>query len=514
MTTETIAAAMLDRFRGLETAYGFFELQNKKAGPKKDGKGHTRRGEVTAALWSHHLNGKAMLGIVPINQEATCHWGAIDIDDYSVDLNELEAKIHKYVLPLTVIRSKSGGAHLQLYLKDEAPAVQVRQTLGDWAVALGHPGVEIFPKQDELAGPDDVGNWLNMPYFGATDDGTEVKSYALYKGEALSVTEFLELANARAIPAAALEDIKPVGGPIGDGPPCLQTMALHGIPEGGRNEALFALGVYAKLKHGDKWEEHFNDLNQNHLEPPLPFQEVADIAKSLKRKDYNYTCKKQPLASYCNREICRTRPYGIGASTGAEDPGVMIDGLTQLQGETPIWFVTVNGIRMQITTDELLQQGRFARKCVEKLRFFPNQMKPVRWQKLVNGLLKQAEVVDMPTDSGSSGQFWLLLEQFCTGFQTGRIWEDLLRGIPYTDRETDPVKPTTYFRSIDLMKFLQQQQFRDLKQNEIWAILRDAGAIHKQKNIKGRCVQMWGIPAFDDQTEGFEVPKPDAGGFA
>jgi len=512
MTPAEIAEALLQRFRGLDTAYGFFELQDRKKGTKKDGKGHTRRGDVTASLWEQHLTGRAMLGIVPITADATCHWGAIDIDDYTVDLDLLERKIHEYVLPLTVVRSKSGGAHLQLYLTDEAPARKVRQTLGDWAVALGHPGVEIFPKQDELAGPEDVGNWLNMPYFGACKDGHEVQSFALYKGEALSVDEFLELAKARAVPAAALDDIKPVGGPVGDGPPCLQTMALHGIPEGGRNESLFALGVYAKLKHGDHWEQHLNDLNQDHLDPPLPFQEVADIAKSLKRKDYNFPCKKQPLAGFCNREICRARPYGIGASTGPEDPGVMIDGLTQLQGETPIWFVTVNGVRMQITTDELLNQGRFARKCVEKLRFFPNQMKPVRWQKLINGLLKNAEVVDMPADSGAGGQFWLLLEQFCTGFQVGRQWEDLLRGLPYTD--TEAAEPVTYFRSTDLMKFLQQQQFRDLKQNEIWALLREAGAKHKQKQIKGRCVQMWGVPAFDVQTEEFTVPKPDTGEFS
>lgn len=512
MQKNEIAEALLQRFQGLETAYGLFHPQDRKKGVKKDGKGQTTRGTVTPMLWENHITGRAMLGIVPINEDAYCHWGAIDIDDYNVDLLELEKKIHQYVLPLTVIRSKSGGAHLQLYLKDEAPARKVRQTLGDWAVALGHPGVEIFPKQDELAGPEDVGNWLNMPYFGALGN-EKIQSYAIYKGEPLDVIDFLELAEARAIPGAALEDIKPVGGPISDGPPCLQTMALHGIPEGGRNEALFALGVYAKLKYGDNWENELNDINQQYLDPPLPFQEVGDIAKSLRRKEYNYTCKKQPLAGYCNREICRSRPFGIGASSGPEDPGVMIDGLTQLQGEVPVWFVTVNGIRMQITTDELLNQGRFARKCVEKLRFFPNQMKPVRWQKLINSLLKNAEVVDMPTDSGAGGQFWLLLEQFCTGYQVGRQWEDMLRGMPYTDTE-DPDGPLTFFRSTDLMKFLHQQQFRELRQNEMWAILRENGAKHRQKNIKGKCVQMWGIPAFDNQEEEFNVPEPDTGDFS
>jgi hypothetical protein len=34
---------------------------------------------------------------------------------------------------------------------------------------LGLPtNVEVFPKQDKLDSPDDVGNWINLPYYGGS----------------------------------------------------------------------------------------------------------------------------------------------------------------------------------------------------------------------------------------------------------------------------------------------------------------------------------------------------------
>ena len=44
----------------------------------------------------------------------------------------------------------------------------MREYLVEMAVALGHSGCEIFPKQDIiLAERGDVGNFINLPYFNA-----------------------------------------------------------------------------------------------------------------------------------------------------------------------------------------------------------------------------------------------------------------------------------------------------------------------------------------------------------
>ena len=66
-----------------------------------------------------------------------------------------------------------------------------------------------------------------------------------------------------------------------DGPPCLQSLAVTKIPQGQRNEGLFALGVYARLKFGENWESEVTEYNRLYVEPPLPFKEVGQVIKSL-----------------------------------------------------------------------------------------------------------------------------------------------------------------------------------------------------------------------------------------
>ena len=51
-----------------------------------------------------------------------------------------------------------------------------------------------------------------------------------------------------------------------------------------------------------------------YLSPPLPLPEVNIVAKQLDRKDYAYKCSDAPINAHCNKELCRTRKFGIGAA--------------------------------------------------------------------------------------------------------------------------------------------------------------------------------------------------------
>ncbi len=126
-------------FAGLPRAYGIYVIgdEDAKPGKKRKGKADTLQHDVTEELWERHLRGEIQLGIVPIRDDATCVFGAIDIDVYPLDHAALLAKIRKLKLPLTMIRSKSGGAHLMVFLATPMPAVEVRERLSDWAAALG-----------------------------------------------------------------------------------------------------------------------------------------------------------------------------------------------------------------------------------------------------------------------------------------------------------------------------------------------------------------------------------------
>ena len=105
------------------------------------------------------------LGIIPITENNDCRWGCIDIDEYNFDHASLIKSIRNHKLPLIVCRSKSGGAHVFLFTKENIPASLMQSKLKQMSIILGYEGSEIFPKQTEiLVERGDTGNFLNLPY--------------------------------------------------------------------------------------------------------------------------------------------------------------------------------------------------------------------------------------------------------------------------------------------------------------------------------------------------------------
>lgn len=218
----------------------------------------TLRKPATVEHWRKHLAGERPLGVVPIREDGTCLWGCIDVDVYDDD--------HRRTIntsPLLVpCRSKSGGLHLFLFLKEPAPAAAVQVVLREAAEAAGLSGCEIFPKQARLE-RGDVGNWMVMPYFGGTFGGKVQPQVGLTAdGRELSVEEFAALAEARRVAPEKLGTLAAGGGDYCDGPPCLEKLVLRGVPQGGRNKVLFNVGVYARKKHGDRWPDELEEANR------------------------------------------------------------------------------------------------------------------------------------------------------------------------------------------------------------------------------------------------------------
>ena len=167
-----------DIFKGLESAHG---VTKKTDEIRHDGKNEVRsktiREPVTDELWEKHLKGEEPgLGIIPINEQNKCKWGAIDIDTYPFDHLKLIKKIRENKFPLIVFRSKSGGAHVYCFVKQFVAASLMRNKLQLMASALGYAKAEIFPKQSKImAERGDVGSFLNMPYHG----GDRTVKYAI-----------------------------------------------------------------------------------------------------------------------------------------------------------------------------------------------------------------------------------------------------------------------------------------------------------------------------------------------
>lgn len=515
---EGLAKRFFELFRGSDRAHGTYIMGEKDPQRGKvGGQARTLRDGVTVVAWEAHLAGRMALGVVPIREDATCVFGAVDVDVYTLDLNALEAQVREMGLPLVLCRTKSGGAHLYLFLTEPLEAGTVRHRLMEWAVALGYAHSEVFPKQARLAGPDDLGSWINMPYF----DGVPGPStrYAIRDGRVLSAEEFLGIAEGLRLDARALAgvDVK-VDVRFKDGPPCLQHLANRGFPQGVRNSGLSNLGRFAKKAFGDAWEEKVWEWNKEFMKPPLPDGEVKSIIASLKKKAYAYSCKDEPLVGCCNRSICVQRPHGIHAF--GSDPGVVYDGLTKILTDPPIWIVSVNGQRMVLPdTQTLVDQSRFVTQCVEALNIMPRRVKREDWDNIIRGLLEKPSIVDAPKDASPAGQFLYLFESFLsdrlpTGPDAARAKEieRLLHGCPWIN------EGVLWFRSTDVLMYAERHKLK-VSAKEAWSILspdppHGLGAKQGQHKIKGKNVRAWGVllKELSLQEESFTVPKANGNG--
>lgn len=493
-----IAERFARRFHGLTRAHGVYTIdKRKKKGNKIGGRARTLKEPVTLEKWQAHLDGDCGLGIVPITDDNTSLFGAIDIDIYDgLNLEALERNVRKGDFPLVTCRTKSGGAHLYLFLTEWAPSGMIKDALMEWAIALGYPGSEVFPKQSELRGEDDVGNWINMPYFG----GDETTRYAIYDGESLTLKEFIAHVDDHAVPMERITSFEiKQDKRLSDGPPCLQHLSQAGFPEGTRNKALFNLGVLCREKYGDDWKKHLDEFNRAYLTPPLSSAEVKTISGSLSKKKYFYTCKEAPIVNACNRVACVKRKYGIGGSS--HDLGVVLDCLIKVLTDPPTWVINVDGKRVSLpTTPDLMDQGRFIQRSMDALNVLPQRVSRVVWDDMIRSLLDKVEEIEAPDDAGTLGQFLFLVEQFCSERVPARDPEELVMGKPFTEKDG-----ITYFRSTDMLSYLDKHKLRVTAQ-EAWTMLRGQHAKPKRYKIKGKTVRCWGLPEPEHQTESFDVP--------
>lgn len=493
-----------DTFSGLPRAHGRYDVTGSTPDQKGKilGKALTYQEPVTLDLWRRHLSGVIGLGIIPIDDDGLTSFGAIDVDVYPLDLAKLLDDVAGYGLPLIVCRTKSGGAHLYVFCKPKAPASIVRAKLAEWAVLLGYPGVEIFPKQSRLASEADTGNWINIPY----QSGDRTLRYALKPdASAASPEEFLELAAQAAITPALLNAFQtPTRGDglddlLLEAPPCLETRARIGFGDW-QNNGMFNIAVYLKKRYKEDWLKHFANYNSALMQPPLSPRDLTSITKSLSKKHYSYQCRQEPICSVCNRGVCLTRKYGVNGS--ADDPQVTFGDMDMLDTDPPTWMWDVNGLRLELATEDIMDQRRFQKQCFEKLGIWPAFVKDSTWREIVTERLNKANRTAVPEDATKEGQLLVLLVRFCTSKVIGRKLDELLMGKPYTD----PKEGRTYFQAADFIAYLYRNK-GSISERELYRVLNRRGVKSHTAVLKGKELTYWSLPAITGQTEPFDVPR-------
>jgi hypothetical protein len=418
-------------FKGLERAHGCTNIAPvTENGVKVKGQSFVRRQPVTLQLWQDHLEGKQSLGIIPIRDDNKCIWGCIDIDSYAgFDHKKLIDKIKEAKLPLVVCRSKSGGAHVFLFTQEPVEAELMRDKLTEIKTVLGYGGSEVFPKQIKLKSQDDTGNFLNLPYF----NGNKSTRYAFTgDGNAATLEEFYELYDYVKQTPQQLQKIK-IERPVteySDAPPCIELMAINKIPEGGRNNALFHYGVYAKQKWPAEWKSKMTMFNIDASTTPLSESEVDIIKKQHEKKEWGYKCNDVPMCNLCDKKLCRSRKYGIGE----EIVFPLLSDLQKIKLEKPYYYLNVDGERLHLENVKFLkQQSLFQEACMEQLDFKPPTVKPKDWDMIINPLMKNHEPVEPPEGVTTQDQLQNHLEEYCLNRQVSTDKNDLKKGGVWTN---------------------------------------------------------------------------------
>ena len=363
-----------------------------------------------------------------------------------------------------------------IFTKKFVTAKSMIEKLKNIAKAFGFVKYDLRPQQTKLLNEDDVGSWLNMPYF----NGEETDRYALYDGKALSLKHFIEWVGKFSV--NSLDDIKldfikkenKSNEILPGGPPCLQDLLSQGaLAEGGRNNGLFNIGVYLRKRYPEDWQEKLEEYNDEYIDPPLKPREFTTVLNSLDKKSYNYKCKDSPINSVCNKTKCLTCEYGIS------DDGTMpvLNSITKILTNPPQYFLTLNESKIgPLSSKQIYNFIDFKQVVFENLDMLLPKINDKLWTESVNDLMSRVIAVEAPKDSSNEGRLLDLLERFCTGSTSSSEVEDILRGKAIVS------KTHTEFRINDLMEFLDRHRFKEFKLNEITLTFTD-DAIESIANV-------------------------------
>jgi len=509
----TLVAKFKKIFSGNPQAYGaFFPKEG------ESGRGETIRNPVQIKDFEKHLYGDVRgVGIIPImDQEYSC-FGVIDYDNHmkkdGINIIKLEKEARKLKAPLVICRSRSGGAHAYLFGKEPLNTRILRQTLKNYSEQLkgyGELEIEIFPKQNTLD-KHMVGNWINLPYFNVTDTGR----YAIIDGKKATLEQFLTFVEKVSISNA---DMIELGSEVHkEAPPCIEKLLREKLPSGNRNSALFNFSVYVYKAFPENWQPLVYKYNAENFHEPLKHDEVSNVIQSVIRNpDYRYKCKEEPCKSRCDSSKCVIRKFGITPTERTELMMTKLPHFGKLRKylTDPVKYeLIIEGKKILLTSEDLLIFNRFRRVVFEQLDKVLKTVKPEVWMEIVDKLVKNVELIEVPDDASRNGLVRSLLLEYIKQANlqdSGKNIEKrklLTSGHPVVQEmktEFGLSKRYVLFKGVDFRRAIQSKRLGNLVGADIWLAIKDMGVrSFTVRDTEKKVIRVWGVPLIED------TPHPD-----
>lgn len=414
-------------------------------------KSNKEKRPVTIDDYRAHLNGEQGCAIEPLFSEEIdgkmyrnmCYYGVIDIDVYGEPgkFLHLIRRMYQVGWKFTAFQSKSSGLHIYFMFRKAESASEVIELLKKIIAVYGldmlycddkHKSkVEYFPMHaQEVPGED--GKCVFLPYFNAAS-GKAMNRMITVDGKFVGIDKALDLIKASYTSVQEMQETLSKL-PYNDAPFCIQMMALTGAlnENAGRNKFLFHSCVYFKKKYG-KDADYFNELLEldNCMEAPLQIEDMQGIKStydSANSKEWAYSCKHDPMCSYCNRKECREREFSGMQKTDAQKNDItgaeMMGPISRVLARTPyyLWEIQAPGKEpKQVRFDsaaELRNQLDVQVKCIDQLGWMPQQVKNSVWIDIVNscmeGLDERQIEVSAESDTTELNELHMLLIKYLT----------------------------------------------------------------------------------------------------
>ena len=533
---------MIDKFinifEGLSSAYGQFRKDNNRLAVKVEGKSFIEKKPVTKELWQNHLNGTGPnLGVFPLTREGTCKWGAIDIDVNNFDYEDLLNRIRKQTLPLIMFRSKSGRAHVYMFMKDFTPAQEVQTVMKKFAGKLGLADKldRVYPMQTSLS-KNDFGSWLNMPYYNQEETST-----CAYKDnfDGATIEEFFEMYDKYVqtdLSQHLVEEVKqnikkPKEKTLEDFLlPCTKNclkLNNNKIPDENRNDYLLHMYTWSMraVEKGVKKIPEYSKMdaetllkyfNQEYMARPVEEKEIQNTIFKSKDKEYKYLCKKPTITKYCDSSACTRHLCGITPLDAEKlvKATQALGKITRYLSEPPIFFESVdvkneNGsgykrIRIEMQGEDIINKQKWLNKLANQ-GYFPHislheqkssDFLVMQYERLENCLNEAAD-----EEASEDFEFKSIIYSFVNKMTVSYNKEDLLKNACYVNKDTHELD----FKLPSLMEYLKSNHIKipanqlTLKLKKIMGAKKVNGTVYDEVLDKQRSYPTWRFKSDTDK---------------
>ena len=340
MTPEQLTTDFGNLFIGIDNKYG------QLTGYGKEVKANGKREKLTvikdgAPPVHDHLSGvnKFSIGTFPFVSNTTVKWGCIDIDEYQI--TDLHWKLVRQLKELEinnaiVDRSASGGAHIWFFFEKPVNADHLRKKLKNIGEALRYK-YEIFPKQPSINLPNNIGNFVYLPYHNGFNKPLQI-AYG-DDGKYMNLEKFINIAKDKQIkslkelrvpkatkqnepetdadetPIEIVDADTDIGELLKEGPVCLEEAYSSNKKESeNRNDFLTGFAIFLTKIKGMCPVADIEHINEKCCEPPLEANEIKKIVNSCNKQQYSLKRihNRKPFEE-CNKHLCATRKYGVGS---------------------------------------------------------------------------------------------------------------------------------------------------------------------------------------------------------